>query len=101
MTDLRGFLGMASRMNRTPSLFDSKQSHNSPVMVTLKIWMFLGVMILARTFGNADFDFHNGNGFMKVKPSDLQYFMFAPPISIPQINELIFFKYCFVFVINS
>lgn len=64
--DFFEFFLMALSMNRIPSFFDSKQSHNSPVMVTPIIWKFLVEMILARTFGKDDFDFHNGNDLVIV-----------------------------------
>ena len=82
------FLGMELKMYLTPSVFVLKQSHSSPVMVIASVLIFFAGMIFSRIVGKAFFFFHSGNMVFRVYPSDWQYLIFAPPMSIPAIIDV-------------
>ena len=84
------FLGMEFKMYFTPSVFVLKQSHSSPVMVIASVLIFFSDMIFLRIAGKAVFFFHSGNMVFRVYPSDWQYLIFAPPISMPAIVDVFF-----------
>lgn len=77
------FFGIEFKIYLTPSFFVLKQSHNSPVMVIARVWIFLVDVICSRIAGKDFFFFHSGKIVLSVYPSDWQYFIFAPPMSIP------------------
>jgi len=53
--------GMEFKMYFTPSIFDSKQSHNSPVMVTARMLIFFEDRMSLSMAGKDDFFFQSGN----------------------------------------
>ena len=77
-------------MYLTPSVFVLKQSHSSPVMVIASVLIFFAGMIFSRIAGKAFFFFHSGNMVFSVCPSDWQYLIFAPPMSMPAIVDVFF-----------
>ena len=60
------FLGMEFKMYFTPSIFDSKQSHNSPVMVIARMSIFFEDRMSLSITGKARFFFQSGNTVFSV-----------------------------------
>jgi hypothetical protein len=81
---------MELKMYLTPSVFVLKQSHSSPVIVIARALIFLEGMIFSRIAGKEDFFFQSGNMVFRVYPSDWQYLIFAPPMSMPATVNVFF-----------
>ena len=64
--DIISFLGMEFKIYFTPSIFDSKQSHNSPVMVIARMSIFFEDRMSLSITGKARFFFQSGNTVFSV-----------------------------------